>query len=429
MDLHNRYKRLGTILTLSTVIFASTKLVSKYTQSDKKLTQKSSVHRCIVKKSSVKSENNLAQETILTLARGASVEKLLTGFGANKDAALQIANAFNQHVPHRTLKSGLSFNIKFKKTETGIEILSFSAQPSFDKRVLISQKGGEYVSQAQEIKLTPVVHLFEGNVNSSFYSCALKSGVPSKLVQEAVDVLSYVINFQHGIHAGAKFKILCDGLRNEQGQIVKIKQLRYVSLSTGGQDYKLFAFNQDGKIRFFNEKGESVVRSFLQTPLNASKLCVTSGFGMRRHPILGYNRQHKGIDFGAPIGTPVLAAGDGVVLAAGWCGGYGNRVHIKHAGGYETVYAHLKRFGKNIRPGAVVSQRQTIGEVGTTGLSEGPHLHFEVIHCKKHINPMKVQGLPTIKLSGNNMKKFELVKTSAQQEISNKIVKRPAVSL
>jgi murein DD-endopeptidase MepM/ murein hydrolase activator NlpD len=359
----------------------------------------------------------IIEETTLTLASGGSVQKLLTGFGVNKESALQIANAFAQFVPHNKLKSGQDFNVRYKRSEQGVEIESFHSQSSIDQKIIITKADGNYISKAEKIHLTPVVHVFEGNVHSSFYSTAMKAGVPTKLVQEAVDVLSYVVNFQHGIQPGASFKILCNALRNDKGDIVKIEQLRFVSLKTGQQDHKLFAFTENGKVRFFNEKGESVVRSLLQTPLNATKLCVTSGFGMRRHPIHGYNAKHKGVDFGAPSGTPVLAAGDGRVLACGWSGGYGNRVHIRHSSGYETVYAHLKFINKNIKPGAAVSQRQVLGGVGMTGSATGPHLHFEVILNKHHINPMKVQALPSLKLTGGSLKKFETVKSATQKEM------------
>jgi murein DD-endopeptidase MepM/ murein hydrolase activator NlpD len=359
----------------------------------------------------------IIEETTLTLASGGSVQKLLTGFGVNKESAIQIANAFAQFVPHNKLKSGQDFNVRYKRSEQGVEIESFHSQSSIDQKIIITKADGNYISKAEKIHLTPVVHVFEGNVHSSFYSAAMKAGVPTKLVQEAVDVLSYVVNFQHGIQPGASFKILCNALRNDKGDIVKIEQLRFVSLKTGQQDHKLFAFTENGKVRFFNEKGESVVRSLLQTPLNATKLCVTSGFGMRRHPIHGYNAKHKGVDFGAPSGTPVLAAGDGRVLACGWSGGYGNRVHIRHSSGYETVYAHLKFINKNIKPGAAVSQRQVLGGVGMTGSATGPHLHFEVILNKHHINPMKVQALPSLKLTGGSLKKFETVKSATQKEM------------
>ncbi len=359
------------------------------------------------------------EETMLTLGNGGSIQKLLTGFGVDKDTALNIATTFSQYVPHKNLKAGQNFSVRYVRSEQGIKIESFQAQSSIDQKVVITKTDGRYIGKAEQIQLTPVVHVFEGKVNSSFYSAALKAGVPTKLVQEAVDVLSYVVNFQHGIQAGASFKILCDALRNDKGDIIQIKQLRFVSLQTGGQDHKLFAFTQEGKVRFFNEKGESVVRSLLQTPLNAAQLRVTSGFSNnRRHPILGYCRAHKGVDFGAPTGTPVLAAGEGRVIFCGWSGGgYGNLVHLRHSGGYETKYAHLKSISKGIRPGAVVSQRQVLGGVGMTGTATGPHLHFEVILNKCHINPMKVSALPSLKLTGGILKKFEAVKSTTQQEM------------
>lgn len=409
LDLHLHYKRLGTALALVMVLFGSTRAFKHYYSVEQIPSELAANPTTPVAP--------IIEETTLTLASGGSVQKLLTGFGVNKESALQIANAFSQFVPHNKLKSGQDFNVRYKRSEQGVEIESFHSQSSIDQKIIITKADGNYISKAEKIHLTPVVHVFEGNVHSSFYSAAMKAGVPTKLVQEAVDVLSYVVNFQHGIQPGASFKILCNALRNDKGDIVKIEQLRFVSLKTGQQDHKLFAFTENGKVRFFNEKGESVVRSLLQTPLNATKLCVTSGFGMRRHPLLGYNKQHKGVDFGAPTGTPVLAAGEGRVVACGWSGGYGNRVHIRHSGGYETVYAHLKFINKNIRPGAAVSQRQVLGGVGMTGSATGPHLHFEVILNKHHINPMKVQALPSLKLTGGSLKKFETVKSATQKEM------------
>jgi len=409
LDLHLHYKRLGTALALVMVLFGSTRAFKHYYSVEQIPSELAANPTTPVEP--------IIEETTLTLASGGSVQKLLTGFGVNKESALQIANAFAQFVPHNKLKSGQDFNVRYKRSEQGVEIESFHSQSSIDQKIIITKADGNYISKAEKIHLTPVVHVFEGNVHSSFYSAAMKAGVPTKLVQEAVDVLSYVVNFQHGIQPGASFKILCNALRNDKGDIVKIEQLRFVSLKTGQQDHKLFAFTENGKVRFFNEKGESVVRSLLQTPLNATKLCVTSGFGMRRHPIHGYNAKHKGVDFGAPSGTPVLAAGDGRVLACGWSGGYGNRVHIRHSSGYETVYAHLKFINKNIKPGAAVSQRQVLGGVGMTGSATGPHLHFEVILNKHHINPMKVQALPSLKLTGGSLKKFETVKSATQKEM------------
>lgn len=426
-SLHVHYRRLGTLLALCMVLFCSTRVLNHY-YSQPKASVEAPIPSVIPAAEQPKSPK--VEETMLTLGNGGSIQKLLTGFGVNKDVALEIANTFSQYVAHKNLKAGQNFNVRYIRSEHGVEIESFYAQSSIDKKVIITKADGHYIGKAEQVHLTPVVHVFEGKVNSSFYSAALKAGVPTKLVQEAVDVLSYVVNFQHGIQTGASFKILCDALRNDKGDIVQIKQLRFVSLQTGGQDHKLFAFTQDGKVRFFNEKGESVVRSLLQTPLNAAKLRVTSGFSSNRmHPLLGYCRAHKGVDFGAPTGTPVLAAGEGRVVSVGWNAGYGNLVHIRHSGGYETKYAHLKYINKNIRPGVMVSQRQVLGGVGMTGTATGPHLHFEVILNKRHINPMKVSALPSLKLTGADFKKFETIKSATQQEMGSFIQTKAVVGL
>lgn len=422
--LHLYYRRLGAAFGLVMVLFGSSRVYKRYFP-----IEKSPIQICASQADASKTSCEPEfLETTLTLGQGGSIQKLLTSFGTTKEAALKIAKVYTEHVPHKKLKSGQAFHVRYKKLDQGVEIESFNSQLCVDQKIIITKAEGDYVSKSLKINLTPVVHVFEGNVRSSFYSAALKAGVPSRLVQEAADVLSYVVNFQHGIKAGSSFKILCDALRNDEGKIVKIQQLRFVSLQTGGQTHELFAFNENGKVRFFDTRGNSVVRSLLQTPLNATKLCVTSGFGMRRHPIHGFSHKHKGVDFGAASGTPVLAAGEGRVVSCGWYGGYGNHVKIRHQGGYETLYGHLKYINKGIRPGVLVSQRQLLGGVGMTGSATGPHLHFEVILNGRHINPMKVQGLPTFKLTGNSLKKFEAAKLKTQSEMVSFIQTKSVVA-
>ena len=370
------------------------------------------------------------QETTLTLAKGSSIEKMLIGFGIENSMAQQVANALTKHLPNKSLKAGQSFNLTFTKEESGITVKSFVARSAIDTKLVVALHDGVYRCDVEKIHLTPTVHVFEGNLSSSFYGSALKAGVPAKLVQEAVDVLSNVVNFQHGIQSGASFKILCEALTDPNGKVVQIKQMKYVSLNTGNMDHRMYAFNEGGKARFFDQNGHSINRSLLQTPLNATKLKVTSGFGNRVHPLLGYTKMHTGVDFGAPTGTPVLAAGSGRVVACGWDGsGYGNKVVIAHAGGYKTLYGHLSKIGSGIKVGALVDQRQAIGAVGQTGRATGPHLHFEVLLNNRHINPMKVQSLPSLKLTGGSLKKFEMVKNSLEKEITSFVQTKAKITL
>ncbi len=411
-------KQLTHILAISVVLFGGSRLYRTHFFDTNKSEPTASINTETNQPSEKISQPKIEHgETTLTLGYGASVSYLLASFGVDKQEAQTIANSLHELVPARGMKAGQVFNIKYTKTDNKISIDSFEMQPDICKVISINKSDSGYSRHTKEIKLTPAVHLFEGKIGGSFYSSAMKAGASSDLVREAVDVLSFVVNFQHGIKAGATFKILSDALRAPDGKIVKVKGVKFIELNTGGQSYKLFAFDDGKSRRFYNEKGESVARSLLQTPVQMSKPLISSGFGTRMHPCLGYTREHKGVDFAAPTGTPVLAAGDGKVVSAGWGGsGYGNLVHIVHSNGYETKYAHLKFINKNIRPGAHVSQKQPIGGVGMTGLATGPHLHFEVIHCKRHINPMKVQSIPTMQLTGGLMKKFELLKTTLMQE-------------
>ncbi len=418
-----------TVATVIVTLFASTKVVKHYKQS------RLSTKEDVATKQQLPSEEDQnkpklqpeIQETTLTLAKGSNIEKMLVNFGAENNTAKQIAESLANHLPNKTLKAGQGFDIRYIKNETGITIESFVARQSIEAKLVVTKNDGSYTCKIEKIQLTPVVHVFEGNLNSSFYACALKAGVPIKLVQETIDVLSNVVNFQHGVQAGASFKILCDALSDANSNIVQIQQLKYVSFKTGTTEHKMFAHTENGKLRFFDCQGQSINRSLLQTPLNATKLTVGSGFGMRLHPILGYTKMHTGVDFAAAKGTPVLAAGDGKVTRAGWYGGYGNCVEITHTSGYKTLYGHLSRI--NVKCGAIVGQRQTIGAVGQTGMATGPHLHFEVLLNNKHINPMKVQSLPTCKLTGNSLKKFQLTKATLEKEIVTFVQTKAKVGL
>lgn len=409
------------------VMFASSRAHKYFKRQDLPL-----VHQNIEEKqqeSEIKPLVPEVQETTLTLTKGSNIEKMLVGFGVENSIALQIANALSKHLPNKSLKAGQNFSLCFTKEDGGISIKSFVARSSIDTKLIVTFCDGEYRCDVEKILLTSTAHVFEGKLSSSFYSSALKAGVPAKLVHEAIDVLSNVVNFQHGIQPGASFQILCEALTDANGKVVQIKHMKYVSLNTGSADHKMYAFNEAGKVRFFDENGYSINRSLLQTPLNATKLKVTSGFGNRMHPLLGYTKMHTGVDFGAPTGTPVLAAGSGKVVACGWYGGYGNRVVIAHAGGYKTLYGHLSRIEKGVRVGTVVDQRQVIGAVGMTGTASGPHLHFEVLLNNRHINPMKVQSLPSVKLTGGSLKKFDQVKSSLEKEVTTFVQTKAKVIL
>ena len=235
----------------------------------------------------------------------------------------------------------------------------------------------------------------------------ISAGVPEAVIVDLIHIYSYDVDFQREVKSGDKFDILYTSYVDERGQAIKGGAIQYAELMLQGKAKPLYRFttSDDKATDYFTPKGISGKRQLMRTPIDGARL--TSGYGMRFHPILGYTKMHKGVDFGAPTGTPVMASGNGVVKMAGWHGGYGRYIELKHVSAYSTAYAHLSRFARGIKSGARVRQGQVIGFVGTTGRSTGPHLHYEVLLKDKQINPMGVK-LPTGReLTGKDLLAFQ----------------------
>ena len=246
--------------------------------------------------------------------------------------------------------------------------------------------------------------LIEGKIQSSLYVSALKAGIPENTLLEMISLLGFSVDFQREIRKGDIFEIIftkkIDLLKNK---IIETNPITYVSLTLSGSKLNFFNYkDKHGFPQYYDKNGKSAKRTIMKTPINGARL--SSGYGNRKHPILGYTKMHRGLDFAAPSGTPVFAAGDGIIEKAGWNGSYGRYVRIRHTGTYKTAYAHLSGINKNIRVGKRVFQGKTIGYVGTSGRSTGPHLHYEVLRRNKQINPMNIK-LP----AGKNVPKSKIV--------------------
>ena len=360
------------------------------------------------------------KQQLLQVGKGDTLGSLLTNIGITREEADKATKALKKVVNLTSLKIGQAIDVRFKQenNQGDSHLISISIKPNLEHEVVLQKNTqGQFNAIKNTVPLTRVLKRIEGNVQSNFYSAALKNGAPSNIVKEAVSALSFNMNFQHGIQKGAPYEILFEVFHDKEGNLVKTGDLKYVALASSGTLHRVYHYKTKSSAGYYNAKGESVVRSLLQTPIDPSKMRVTSKFGLRQHPIMGYTCQHKGVDFGAPAGTDVMSAGDGVVLKAGYSGNYGLLVRIKHSGGYETVYAHLSKLGTGIRPGAVVRQKQIIGKVGSTGRATGPHLHHEVIHNNVHINPQSIKQLPTSKLAGKELAQFNLVKKEIETQI------------
>jgi murein DD-endopeptidase MepM/ murein hydrolase activator NlpD len=243
-------------------------------------------------------------------------------------------------------------------------------------------------------------------IKNNLYSSAVDSGIEPNIIIEFARIFGFEVDFQRDIRQEDWFEILYERFVDDNNKVRDTGKIIYASMYVNGEEINLYNFNYKNEEDFYDIKGKSITKSLMKTPINGARL--SSSFGMRKHPILGYNKMHRGTDFAAPSGTPIMASGSGTVTRARWCGGGGNCVKIKHNSTYETIYAHMKAFAKGIKEGRKVKQGQIIGYVGSTGISTGPHLHYEVIVNGKKVNSQKLK-LPSGKiLRGEERKQFEL---------------------
>ncbi len=267
-------------------------------------------------------------------------------------------------------------------------------------------------------------------IHSSFMAALKSLGLSSNSISELVNSYSYQIDFQRQIKNGDTISVITEKFVTKDGDFSHYGRILYVSLNLSGQEYNIYRYSPNnlkadtlqGKHAFFSEDGKSVKRSLLRTPVKFIR--ISSHYGMRQHPTLGYSKAHKGVDFAAPTGTPIYAAGNGVITEIGCKSGYGKLVQIKHSSNLSTIYAHASNFAKNLKVGSVVKQGQVIAYVGSTGRTTGPHLHYEVKISGKHVNPMLVKTTPGIELTGKQLAQFKQFKNnvkSLSNELNSKV--------
>ena len=260
----------------------------------------------------------------------------------------------------------------------------------------------------------------ENIILDSLYRSAVNEKIPASIIIEFARIYGFQVDFQRDIKKKDSFQIMYEVFIDDKNKVIETGQILFSNLKLSGENNSLYYFDKEGSEGHYDKNGKSVKKALMKTPINGARL--SSPFGMRKHPIDGYNKMHRGTDFAAPMGTPIMASGDGVVKKAGWCGGGGNCVVIKHNSTYKTVYAHMSKFAKGIRSGVRVKQAQIIGYVGSTGKSTGPHLHYEVIVNGKKINSQTLK-LPSGKVLKNDERKlFETKKIKLDVLKSEKIV-------
>ena len=303
--------------------------------------------------------------------------------------------------------SGRKLSIVLKKLEDGSNtIVSFLYPINNTTSVEVRKVQNNFTVKENILQLYKKEVVVRKVITNNLYNSAISSGVEPNIIVEFARIFGFEVDFQRDIREGDWFEILYEKFEDDNNKIRDTGKIIYASMYVNKEEINLYNFKYKNEEDYYDIKGKSITKSLMKNPINGARL--SSAFGMRKHPILGYNKMHRGTDFAAPSGTPIMASGSGTITRARWCGGGGNCVKIKHNSTYETIYAHMKAFAKGIKEGRKVKQGQIIGYVGSTGLSTGPHLHYEVIVNGKKVNSQKLK-LPSGKtLKGNERKQFEL---------------------
>ena len=341
---------------------------------------------------------------------GDTYESILENFKFPSSEKKKVLKAIQNKKEIKYLKQNQQIYFKLDK-KNNTKVIDFKIEINKKKELVFLQDANkaEFNSKIIEKQLTKVIIFKEGVIENSLYNAAIRLDIKPNTIIEFARLYGFQVDFQRDIWKGDSFQIIYEQFENEDGSLVENGDIIFSNLNIQGKDLNLYKFELGkNKIDYFDENGKSMKKTLMKTPINGARL--SSPFGKRKHPILGFTKMHAGTDFAAPTGTPIMASGDGVVTRAQWCGGGGNCVKIKHNSVYQTVYAHMSKFGRGIKKGVRVKQGQIIGYVGSTGLSTGPHLHYEVIENGRKINSQKLK-LPSGKtLKGKQRNKFEVNK-------------------
>ena len=345
-----------------------------------------------------------------------SVEKILKKFDINKADMKSISIELKEK-KLTNIYAGRKLSMVLKKTQDGLNSIVSLVYPTSNISYIEIRKGkNRFLIKENILQLYKKEVVVKNKIENNLYSAAVEAGIEPNVIVEFARIFGFEVDFQRDIRKEDWFEILYERFEDDNNIVQDTGKIIYASMYVNGKEINLYSFKDNNGIGHYDIKGRSIVKSLMKTPINGARL--SSRFGMRKHPILGYNKMHRGTDFAAPSGTPIMASGSGTVTRARWCGGGGNCVKIKHNSTYQTVYAHMKSFARGIKEGKKVKQGQIIGYVGSTGMSTGPHLHYEVIVNGKKVNSQKLK-LPSGKiLKGIDRENFELERIKIDLKLS-----------
>lgn len=326
------------------------------------------------------------QARVLVVSRGDTLAGLLDDAGVDRAEAHAAITLLSRHFQPTSLRPGDEIAIRLSSGDTPtLSEIELEPEPGRTIRA-IRQPDGSWEDEQEVAPRSRFLVRATGTVDGGLFPAMTRAGLPAGLALSLIRILGHQVDFQRDLKPGDQFSVLFDRFRDNDGDLLGNGQILKATLTLSGRTLEIWRHkDRNGSTEWYDQQGRSLRRSFLRTPLDGAR--ISSGFGLRSHPVLGFNRMHQGIDFAAPSGTPIYAAADGTIVSAKREGGYGLMVRIRHNGGLETRYAHMSRFARNMVPGRPVRQGTVLGAVGSTGLSTGPHLHYEVAVNGRAVNP------------------------------------------
>lgn len=343
----------------------------------------------------------------VNIGAGDTLVQVLMNAAVPADNAQDAVDALDGVYDVRRLRAGQTVTVLFNNAQGG-QFVGMEFQPAAEKSVTVALDGSGFQAKQIDKPLTRRLVAAHGRITSSLSEAASAAGVPYPVLDAFIKRYAYDVDFAHDLQPGDSFEILYERYFTEDGKPAREGDLLFAELTLSGKEKAIYRYQAaDGQVDYYSPTGESTRRAILRTPVDGAR--VTSGYGMRMHPLLGYSKMHKGKDFGAPIGTPIYAASDGLIEQMGPFSSYGNYVRLRHGNQMETAYGHMSRFAKGLHAGMRVAQGEVIGYVGATGRATGPHLHFEILRGGQQINPDSKEAKMESgrKLDGKDLRQFQ----------------------
>lgn len=371
---------------------------------------------------------NRSIEKEIALQSGDTLISALTRIGVSRDTANDIYYSLKEHFDPRDLRAGqkLKINVEMDtQTEKLVNVNYLMIEPNIGERIVTALENDKFETYVDKHEFIDEVNSISGEISGNLSASMNRSGVPMRVVSNFINLFSYAVDFRRDVHKGDRFEIVYESQVIPDGTMVKSGNILYAGLLLRNQKIALYRFEDSkGQVDYYTEKGQALKKTLDRKPMAFRTARISSPFGKRYHPILKKYKIHWGVDYAAPKGTAIYAAGDGVVQVAKYNGSYGNYIKIRHNSEFSTAYGHMSRFAKGIRPGVRVTQGQVIAYVGSTGRSTGPHLHYEVIQNGRRVNPRTIKAATGENLSGANLTKFKKVVARIEEDFGRAFAER-----